>query len=256
MRKLFLLLISYIIFISCSSSKFQDTFFEENEELKIHGKIKSITCYSLFEEEKNDSTKVILVYNGNKLPQKHIHFFKTITVTTSYTYNGNNLIDIKPDYNKQSSTKMEYDKKGNMINRKSLYQNSVILEKKMFYDKNNNKIKEIHLESGKPGDTTLFKYNYKNRTKTSYYLKSNSESKTYYNHKGQIIRVDSRYGKLLYEYDKMGRISKKISYDKNDNLKFEQNYINTYDKKKNLIMTKIISNNKLYETTIYQIEYY
>jgi len=256
MRKIFLLTISSLIFICCSSSKFQATFFEENEELKIYGKIKSITCYSLFEKEKNDSIKEILIYNGNKLPQKNIHFFKTITVTTSYTYDGNNLTDKKPDYNKQSSYKMEYDKKGNMINLKSIYQNSVILEKKMFYDKNNNKVKEIHLESGKPGDTTLFKYNYKKRTMTSYYLKSNNESKKYYNHKGKIIRVDSRYGKLLYEYDKMGRISKKISFDKTDNLKFEQNYINTYDKKKNLIMTKIILNNKLYKTTIYQIEYY
>lgn len=256
MRKLVFLFIVFFIFISCSITKLQDSYLDADEDLKIFDRVKSITSYSLFEEKDRDSSKVILIYNGSKLPQKHIHFFKTVTVTTYYTYDGNKLIEKKSDYNKQSSSKMEYDNKGNMINYKKIYQNAVTLEKKMFYDKKNNKVKEIHLNSGKPGDTTLFKYNYKNRTMTLYSPKSNLQVKRYYDQKGEFIRIDSRNGKLLYEYDKMGRVSKKTSYDKNDNLKYQTEFINIYDKKKNLIETKIISDNKLFKTNVYQIEYY
>jgi YD repeat-containing protein len=165
------------------------------------------------------------------------------------------LISIIFDGKHKSSTLYEYDQKGNVLNSKS-YDNDVLsVEKKFTYDYKNNKIQEIHLGRGQPGDTTSFRNNYIERTCTSYSSNSKGGSKTFYDKKGKEIKSETKFGILLYEYDKMGRVSKKTSLDTNGKMKFENSYKNTYDKKKNLIETIIQDSNGYYRKIVCKIEY-
>lgn len=257
MKNILSILFLVIFFTSCNSIKFKENPYFEDDYLVIHGKVKSITSISLPTKQSKDTIKYFTEYNKNNLPIKQIAYYKNGPITSTLTYDKkNNLISIFFDGKHKSSTLYEYDKKGNVLNSKS-YDNDVLsVENKFTYDYKNNKIQEIHIGRDRPGDTTSFRNNYIKRTCTSYSLNSKGGSKTFYDKKGKEIKSETKYGILLYEYDKMDRVSKKTSLDTNGKMKFENNYKNTYDKKKNLVETIIQDNNGYYSRIIYKIDYH
>lgn len=257
MKNILTILILATFFTSCNSIKFKDSPFDEEDDLTIHGNVKSITTIYFPTKQIKDTIKSFTEYNKKNLPIKQIEYYKNGPITITFEYDKKNrltLISFNGKY--KSSTSYQYDRNDNLINSKS-YDNDVLnVEKKFTYDKKNNKIRTIHFDKNKPGDTTIFKYNYEERICNAYYLKSKRGNKSYFDKKGNVIKTENNYGTLLYEYDKMGRVSKKTSLDTSGKIKFENSYKNTYDSKKNLIETIIQDNNGYYRRISYQIDYY
>lgn len=255
-KRILLLIIISALLSSCTSIRFQDLLMlDENQDLTIHGNVTSILCYSEFPEQKKDSNKIVLIYNLKKQLQQQIDYYPKGKIITYFEYDQKGREIGTKNVLGKWSTKQEYDRNGNMVNYKQFNQDTITFEKKIFYDSKNNIVKTIHLSTGKPGDTSVYQNDYKKRIQTIIPLKSKSKIFKYFDKEGRLIQSDSKFGKLEYEYDRNSRICKKTSYKKNGELKFIVTYENQYDKKNNLIETKVLENGKLFKRNVYVIKY-
>ncbi|MBF6607915.1 MAG: hypothetical protein ITG00_04160 [Flavobacterium sp.] len=256
MKKTVLLYCISVLYFSCASIHFKENYLEEEEDLVIRGNVEHVTCYTINEKTKKDSTKIIIHYNKKGKPSKQIDFYKTGKETTVFNYDSKNqLTSHHSDQPDKWVVNYSYDSKGNVSNYINTYDGDISSEIKYRYDKHNNKIEEIHKRKEKPADTTLFENYYKKRMRVAKYLKSGRQAIIYYDKKGNVVRKETQYGTLLYEYDNMGRLSKKTALNKDGILRFEYSFLNTYDDQQNLIETSAVENGKVYKRNLYLVKY-
>ena len=257
MKKIVVTFLVGFALLSCKSVVFKENLFEEDADFDIQGNVKTITCYQTIKNEKTDSLKVILFYDTSKKLTKQIDHYKKTNDTTGFFYDSENrLLEEKSLRKKgQYSTKYIYNKKGNLLSYMQLSKGEINFEKKYFYDKRNNVISEIRQEKNKPADTSNFEIDYKKRTR-KLNLEENRVIIKSYDKNGYNIKSESPFGIIVYEYYKNNRMSKKTNYDKDGKKKFENIYLNKYDKFNNLIEIVVITDGKFYRRDTNVIEYY
>ena len=87
--------------------------------------------------------------------------------------------------------------------------------------------------------------------------------KIYFNKKGYIIKTEFIYtnsnkdysNKSIIEYDKLGNLTKRTSFDKDGKPKESTESRNVYDEKGNIIVREKYLKEKLIEKTTYKITY-
>ena len=77
-----------------------------------------------------------------------------------------------------------------------------------------------------------------------------------YDKNGKNIKKETIYATIKYEYDKRNRMSKKTVINKDGKKKYENIYLNKYDKFNNLIEIVVITDGKFYRRDTNVIEYY
>lgn len=255
MKRLLSILTLVSICTSCAYPILKDNTLEEDADLTIHGNVKKITSYETHEKKKDDSTKIIIYFDSKGKPLRQLDFYKKFTETTVMTYDENGrLISEKSDMRDNFQSKYEYDEKGNLAIYKQMYDGKITLEKKIFYDKRHNIIMHVFLKKDKPADTTWYSYDYRKRVMTTKFHPGKI-STTNFDRKGNIIRTDNQYGTILYEYDKMGRMSKKTAFNAQGKLKFTNIIQNKYDHRNNLISTVVIVDGEPFKKTNIYIDY-
>jgi membrane-bound lytic murein transglycosylase len=258
MKKIVVTFLVGFALLSCKSVVFKENLFEEDADFDIQGNVKTITCYQTIKNEKTDSLKVILFYDTSKKLTKQIDHYKKTNDTTLFIYdNKNRLLEEKSTRNRGVySNKYKYDTNGNLFSYQQLAKDEISFEIKYFYDKRNNVISEIHQEKNKPADTGYYEIDYKKRTRKLKNSGPNGLNANYYDKNGNNIKNVSTYGTIVYKYDKRNRMSKKTNYDKDGKKKFENIYLNKYDKFNNLIEIVVITDGKFYRRDTNIIEYY
>lgn len=255
MKKILNLIILGLICTSCAYPIVKDNIFEEDEDLTIHGNVNKITSYEIHEVKMEDSAKSIIYYDSKGKPLRQIDFHKKNKETTIMSYDKEDrLKSEQSDSRNNFRSEYEYDENGNLAIYKQIYDGKISFEKKHFYDKRDNVLLHIFSNDGKPADTTNFSYDYKKKIRFTKF-KSDFSSKTYFNKKGNITKKETKNGSILYEYDSMGRISKKTVFNLEGKLKFQNLYLNKYDRRKNLVETNVIVDGKPYSKTIILIDY-
>lgn len=249
-------LIGFVI-LSCKSVVFKENLFEEDADFDIKGNVKTIIYYRTIKNEKTDSLKSLLFYDKSKKLTKQIDYYLKKNDTTLFFYDNNNrLIEEKSYGIREGSNKYKYDKKGNLISYQQGSPNEISFEKKYFYDKKDNIISKIRQEKNKSNDTSYYEIDYKKRMHILKNPDPNGLSIKTYDKNGYNIKNESRFGIVIYEYDKRSRMSKKTVYHKDGRKKFENVYLNKYDKFNNLVEITTIVDGEFYGRKTYVIEYY
>lgn len=251
-----LYLLIAVLFTNCKPIKFKEHFRIDNQNLKVNGKVRSVTHTIIFENKEKDTVRKKYLYNGNKYPQELIKYYSDGQLTSYYTYEKGKIISDSCHVETVSFVyKWKYDANGNNIERKSTRNGKVVYTKKNKFDNRNNKIERLSLEYGKLKDKIVFSNDYKKRVVSSFNTKVNRINKTHYDKKGNIIFNDYRFGDLYFKYDRMGEMIYKKVINKHRGHTSEHKYIITYDNKNNIIQKKTFVNSKLTETINLSIDY-
>lgn len=250
-------LIGFVI-LSCKSVVFKENLFEEDADFDIKGNVKTIACYQTIKNEKTDSLKVFLFYDKSKKLTKQIDYHKKTNDTTLFNYDKENrLLEEKSSRHRGIySNKYKYDKNGNLFSYQQLSKGEISFEIKYFYDKRNNVISEVRQDKNKPADTGYYEIDYKKRMRKLKNSGPNGLNINSYDKNGNNIKNESIYATILYEYDKRNRMSKKTVINKDGKKKYENIYLNKYDKFNNLIEIVVITDGKFYRRDTNIIKYY
>lgn len=245
-----------VLFTNCKPIKFKEHFRIDNQDLKVNGKVKSVTHTIIFEDKEKDTVKKIYLYNGNRYPQELIKYYSDGPLTRYFTYEKGKIISDSCKSGPISYVnKWKYDVNGNNIERYRMTNGKVTFNKKTAFDNRNNKIERLYIDNGKLRDSIVFSNDYKKRVMSSFNTKINRINKTHYDKKGNIIFNNYRFADLYYKYNRMGEMIYKKEVNKHRGYTNEYKYIITYDNKNNMTQKMTFLNNKLIETINLSIDY-
>ena len=242
---------------SCGSIHFKDISLEEGDDVDFHGNVQKVTSYEILNNSKSDSTKVELYFERNGKLHKQIDFYKSSHETTTFKYdNKDRLVEHISNSDDQLTYKFVYDKRDNQINSQAFYNGEISSEIRTVFDKKNNKVLEVRLKKDKPADTCSFMNDYHKRIQIANYSKSGKQLISHFDKRGNRIIIESATTTLKYEYDSRNRITRKSAYDKSGKLRFENTYLNKYDRLGNLKETLVIVDGKPFKRLKLIIDYY
>ena len=268
-----------LFFSSCASIIVRDIELDKTQPF-THNIETLMVTNSSYTIKNKDTTKFETVITQhfdkkNKLIKQIDYYKNNKTHTTYFNYNSKNLLVTKTSKNQDSIDILRYeyfyDKKNRVIESKSYYKNESWAQKLTQYDSKGNRIME-RLNSSKPNSNdwiSLFEYNYKKRfytvktLDTNYVEKYKSRYITYFNKKGYLVKTEhfaEDEQKILMsfitsEYDESGNLTSKKSFDKDGKMKSENYYINKYDSFGNIIQRDRYYENRIVETSKFEIKY-
>lgn len=202
---------------------------------------------------------------------KQVDYYLKFIDETDFNYK-NNLLEktVSKSGKRISKTEYKYDNKNNIIEYNQLENDTLYFRKTSVYDNQNNPIEEIYFHPNYKSNNSIekFTYDYKNRTVNIQSFDENNKPrnhylKTHFNKKGYIIKTEFIYtdsnkgysNTSIIEYDKLGNLTRRASFDNNGKPKESTEYKNTYDEKGNIILREKYWKQKLIEKTTYKITY-
>jgi hypothetical protein len=263
-----------LIFFSCNSIKIKEMEMDSTQDLI--GKIKQIEM-NTFRYPINEKDTIIQKENSivyfdvkNRIVKQVDYYLKFID-ETDFNYKNNLLEKTVSKIGKRiSKTEYKYDNKNNIIEYNQLENDTLSFRKTSVYDNQNNTIEETYFHPNYKSNNSIekFTYDYKNRTVNIQSLDENNKPrnhylKTHFNKKGYIIKTEFIYtdsnkgysNTSIIEYDKLGNLTRRASFDINGKPKESTEYKNTYDEKGNIILREKYWKQKLIEKTTYKITY-
>ena len=160
--------------------------------------------------------------------------------------------------------------KSNIIEYNQLENDTLYFRKTSVYDNQNNPLEQTYFHPNYKSNNSVekFTYDYKNRTVSIQSFDENSKPrnhylKTHFNNKGYIIKTEFIYtdsnkgysNTSIIEYDKLGNLTKRVSFDNDGKPKESTEYKNSYDENGNIIIREKYWKQKLIEKTTYKITY-
>jgi hypothetical protein len=202
---------------------------------------------------------------------KQIDYYLKFIDETDFNYK-NNLLEntISKSGKRISKNEYKYDDKNNVIEYNQLENDTLYFRKNSIYDNKNNPIEQTYFHPNYKSNNSVekFNYNYKNRIVNIQSFDENNKPrnhylKTYFDKKGYIIKTEFIYtdsnkgysSTSAMEYDKLGNLTKRTSFDRDGKPKESTEYKNTYDDKGNIILREKYLKEKLIEKTAYKITY-
>ncbi len=260
MKKVMCLVVLFFLLASCAGLKFKP-YYDDVDYLERHGDIKYVEYMEFSEAKPNDTSKIGIEYNESNLPSKQIDFGKgkrgNQEVTLIYDQDSRLIEQIPNSPRAPWHYKFTYDSKGNLINQKGFTNDTLTFERRLFYDKNNNPIKEERYKKQMLVEESYYDNDYKKRTSTATFynkgIKSTTSSKNYYDKKGNIILVEAvingKINSRFITYDKFGNV---VTVERETEKTLN---VHTYDDKHNLVKTLVYIKGKLFRTEMYTIHY-
>jgi hypothetical protein len=273
MKKLIFIPIIFV-FLSCNSIKIKEMEMDSTQELI--GKVKQIEMNTFrYPIRKNDTivrkeNSVVFFDKKNRIIKQIDYYLKFID-ETDFNYK-NNLLEntISKSGKRIRKTEYKYDDKNNIIEYNQLENDTLYFRKNSIYDSKNNPLEQTYFHPNYKRNNSVekFTYDYKNRIVKIQSFDENNKPKnhylkTYFNKKGYIIKTEFIYtdsnidysNKSIIEYDKLGNLTKRTSFDKDGKPKESTESRNIYDEKGNIIVREKYMNEKLIEKTTYKITY-
>lgn len=273
MKKLIFIPILFIL-LSCNSIKIKEMEMDSTQELI--GKVQQIEMNTFrYPINKNDTivhkeNSVVFFDEKNRIIKQIDYYLKFID-ETDFNYK-NDLLEntISKSGKRIRKTEYKYDDKNNIIEYNQLENDTLYFRKNSIYDKKNNPIEQTYFHPNYKRNNSVekFTYDYKNRIVNIQSFDENNKPKnhylkTYFNKKGYIIKTEFIYtnsnkdysNKGIIEYDKLGNLTKRTSFDKDGKPKESTESRNIYDEKGNIIVREKYLKEKLIEKTTYKITY-
>ncbi|NOQ92816.1 MAG: hypothetical protein GQ552_08910 [Flavobacteriaceae bacterium] len=214
----------------------------------------------------------VIFLDKKNIPLKQTDYYPNSTSETTFNYR-NGLLQNKISKIKNSIRKTEYkyDKRKNLIEYNQFENDTLYFSKTSNYDSKDNLIRQKFFNPNYKRNISVekFTHDYKNRNVSiqgfdKNNLPENVYLKIYYDKKGRSIKTETIYRYLnkeystysTYEYDKLGNLTKHISFDKNGNPKEVSYYKNIYDEKGNIIIREKYWQNKIFIKTNIEITYW
>ena len=202
---------------------------------------------------------------------KQIDYYQKFIDETDFNYK-NNLLEntISKSDKRISKTEYKYDDKNNVIEYSQLENDTLYFKKKSIYDNKKNPIEQTYFHPKYKSNNSVekFTYDYKNKIVNIQSFDENNKPrnhylKTYFNKKGYVIKTEFIYtdsnkgysNTSIIEYDKLGNLTRRISFDNDGKPKESTEYKNTYDENGNIIIREKYWKEKLIEKTTYKITY-
>lgn len=249
---------------------------EMDSTQELIGKVKQIEMNTFrYPINENDTivhkeNSVIFFDEKNRIIKQIDYYLKFID-ETDFNYK-NDLLEntISKSGKRIRKTEYKYDDKNNIIEYNQLENDTLYFRKNSIYDKKNNPIEQtyFHPKYKRNNSIEKFTYDYKNRIVNIQSFDENSKPKnhylkTYFNKKGYIIKTEFIYTnsnkdystKSIIEYDRLGNLTKRTSFDKDGKPKESIKSRNIYDEKGNIIVREKYLEEKLIEKTTYKITY-
>lgn len=263
-----------LIFLSCNSIKIKEMEMDSTQDLI--GKIKQIEIstfrYPINKEDTvvHKENSVVFFEMENRII-KQMDYFLKFTDETDFNYK-NNLLEntISKSGKRIRKTEYKYDDKTNVIEYNQIENDTLFFRKRLIYDNKNNPLEQTYFFPNYKSHNSVekFTYDYKNRIVNIQSFDENNKPrnhylKTYFNKKGYIIKTEFIYtdynkgvsNTSMIEYDKLGNLTKRTSFDEDEKVEASMEYKNTYDKKGNIILREKYLKDKLIEKTTYKITY-
>lgn len=249
---------------------------ETDSTQDLIGKIKQIEISS-FRYPIIEKDTIVLKVNSiayfdlNNRIVKQIDYYPKFSSETDFNYK-NNLLEstISKIGDRIGKTEYKYDNKNNIIELKEFDNDTLYLRKTSVYDKKNNPLEIIRYFPNykRINGVEKYTYDYKKRTVNIQSFDENNKPKksylkTHFNKKGYIIKTETIYtnsdkgypNTSIMEYDKLGNLTRRASFDNEGKPKESTEYKNTYDKKGNIILREEYLKQKLIEKTMFTITY-
>lgn len=243
---------------------------------ELIGKIKQIEMNTFrYPINKNDTivrkeNSVIFFDEKNRIIKQIDYYLKFIN-ETDFNYK-NDLLEntISKSGKRIRKTEYKYDDKNNIIEYSQLENDTLYFRKNSIYDNKNNPLEQTYFHPNYKRNNSVekFTYDYKNRIVNIQSYDENNKPKNhylkrYFNKKGYIIKTEFIYtnsnkdysNKSIIEYDKLGNLTKRTSFDKDGKTKESTESRNIYDEKGNIIVREKYIKEKLIEKTTYKITY-
>lgn len=239
------------------------------------GKIKQIEMSTFrYPINKKDTivskeSSIIFFDNKNRI-FKQIDYYQKFIDETDFNYR-NNLLEntITKSGKRISKTEYKYVDK-NVIEYNQLDNDTLFFKKNSIYDSKNNPIEQTYFYPNYKSNNSVqkFSYDYKNRTVNIQGFDEDNKPdnqylKNYFDKNGFIIKFEFIYtgsnkgysSTSKIEYDKLGNLNKRTSFDKDGKLKETIIYKNTYDDRGNIVVREKYLKENLLEKITYKITY-
>lgn len=262
------------VFFSCNTIKIKKLELDSTQDLIGNIEQIDIRTFRYPSNEKDTTVSKVnsmVFFDGKNKIIKQFDYYGKFNYETDFIYK-NNVLDHTVSKSGKTTSKIEYkyDHKNNLIECNKLENDTLYVRKTSVYDKQNNPIEQIYFY---PNYRSLngiekFTYDYKNKTVHIRSLDENNNPKnrylkTYFNKKGYRIKTESIptdskeniTNTSIFEYDKLGNLTKISNFDHYGKPKDSIVYKNTYDEKGNIIVREKFWKQKLIEKTTYQITY-
>lgn len=262
------------LFISCNSIKIKEI--ESDSTQELIGKVKQIEMNTFhYPINKKDTIirkeKSVIYFDEKNRITKQIDYYLKFIDETDFNYKNNLLQNtVSKSGEKNHKTEYKYDDKNNIIEYNQIENDTLYFRKTSIYDNKNNPLEHTYFYPNykRINSVEKFTYDYKNRIVYIQNLDENNKPENHYlkihfNKKGyttktEFIYRDSNKGysnASIIEYDKLGNLTKRVSFDNNGKNKKLTEYKNTYDEKGNIITREKYWKEKLIEKTTYKITY-
>lgn len=267
-------LIPLLLIFSCKPIKIKEIKMDLTQDLI--GEIEQINVTTFHYPLNSNDTIIstensIITFNSKNKITKQIDSYSKFTEETTFIYNHDLLVStISKNGNRVRKIEYKYDNKKNIIEYKELENDTIYFIKTSIYDEKNNPINQTYLFPNYKSNNSLEKFetDYKNRTVKIQSFDENDKIKnhylkTYFNKNGYIIKTETIYNdsnnrnsrSSIINYDKLGNLLSRISFDNSGNIKVSTEYKNTFDEKGNIIIREKYSDEKLVQKKTYQITY-
>ena len=235
MKKIFLIP-TFLLFISCNSTKMKGIELDSTQELI--GKIKEIEVntfyYATYKKDTSSiQIKSTVTFDKNNNIIKQIDDYSKFSEETYFNYKKKMLVStISTSDKRVRRNEYKYDNKNNLVEYNQLENDTLYFSKTTTFDNKNNPLVETYLHPNFPknNSTEKFSYDYKKRIATIQSYDENNKPKNhflriYFNKKGYTIKTESVNNKGIFhssttEYDKLGNLTQKMVYDSEGKPKF------------------------------------
>lgn len=240
------------------------------------GKIKQVEISTLrYPINKKDTIiqkeNSVVYFDVKNRITKQIDYYLKFTDETAFNYKNNLLENTVSKSGKRIiKTEYKYDTKNNIIEYNQLENDTLYFRKTSVYDNKNNPLEQTYFHPNYKNNNSVekFTYDYKNRIVNIQSFDENNKPdnhylKTHFNKKGYIVKTEFIYtnsnkgysNTSIIEYDKLGNLIRRTSFDRDGKPKESTEYKNTYDDEGNIILREKYLKEELFEKTTYKITY-